>query len=217
MSEINDKINAGNFSEWLRETRISLKTSDGINVPCGDCTGCCSSSYFIHIKPNETETRNHVPSALLFPAPGLPAGNSVLGYDEHGNCPLFKNGRCSIYNYRPETCRHYDCRIFTATGVEMDGNREVISKKIKNWSFSFPDELDISEFNAVKTCAGFIIENSKKFSKGFIPHNSTQLAVLAIKVYRVFMNLKPDTLCDEKTRLRIISSIEDESEKFDKE
>ena len=30
--------------------------------------------------------------------------------DETNGCPFLMDGRCLIYQYRPETCRGYDCR-----------------------------------------------------------------------------------------------------------
>lgn len=88
-------------------------------MPCGDCTACCTSSQFIHIAPDETETLGHIPDELLFDAPGFPAGHVVLGYDENGHCPMLVDGACSIYAHRPRTCRTYDCRIFPATGIDL--------------------------------------------------------------------------------------------------
>src|SRR4051812_18756771 len=104
---------AGEFSSWLRHTRraLHLKTV-GADVPCGECTGCCRSSLFIHIKPEETRARARIPKALQFPAPGLPKGNVLMGYNKKGECPMLVDGKCSIYEDRPQTCRDYDCRIF---------------------------------------------------------------------------------------------------------
>ena len=34
------------------------------------CTACCTSSQFVHIEPDETDTLAHIPAALRFPAPG---------------------------------------------------------------------------------------------------------------------------------------------------
>jgi len=73
----------------------------------------------VHIGPDEHETLARIPAALRFPAPGSPHGHVVLGYDEHGRCPMLVDGGCSIYEHRPRTCRTYDCRIFPATGVDV--------------------------------------------------------------------------------------------------
>src|SRR5262249_465616 len=110
------ELPAGEFSSWLRLTRRALQLKNiGADVPCGECNACCGSSYFIHIKPEETQTLNRIPKALLFPAPGLPKGNVLMGYNEKGECPMLIDNKCSIYEHRPQTCRDFDCRIFAAT------------------------------------------------------------------------------------------------------
>jgi hypothetical protein len=78
---------AGRFSSWLHRIRSAHLKETGIDMPCGECNACCRSSYFIHIKPEETKTLARIPKKLLFPAPGLAKGNVLLGYDEHGRCP----------------------------------------------------------------------------------------------------------------------------------
>src|SRR5690606_28804822 len=121
------------FSLWLARTRRAQVTGEGAEVPCGDCRGCCTSSYFIHIRPNETETLARIPKGLAFPAPGLPKGNVLLGYDQNGHCPMFKGNACSIYAHRPQTCRSYDCRIFPATGLTLGGEKPLISGQADRW------------------------------------------------------------------------------------
>ena len=111
-------------------------------VPCGDCTACCTSSQFVHIEPDETDTLAQIPAALLFPAPRLPEGHVVLGYDERGHCPMLRDGRCSIYDHRPRTCRTYDCRVFTALGVDPDDATGAISRQVRRWRFTFATDED---------------------------------------------------------------------------
>lgn len=108
------ELPAGNFSDWLERTRNVLIDNSWMEVPCGDCCACCKSSYFIHIQPQETETMRQIPAELLFPAPGRPPGFKLMGYDQNGRCPMLINVKCSIYEYRPLTCRNYDCRVLTA-------------------------------------------------------------------------------------------------------
>ena len=116
MTEQQD-LPAGRFSSWLRRTRSAQLEENGVDVPCGECNACCKSSYFIHIRPEETQTLSRIPGELLFAAPGLPEGNVLLGYDENGHCPMLIDEKCSIYEHRPLTCRTYDCRIFPAAGI----------------------------------------------------------------------------------------------------
>jgi uncharacterized protein len=183
---------AGAFSSWLRLTRRSQKLSTlGADVPCGSCSGCCRSSYFIHIKPEETQTLKRIPKALLFPAPGLPRGNVLMGYNERGECPMWLDQQCSIYEHRPQTCRDYDCRVFPATGIalEDDGSRALIAERARRWKFDFPGEVDRKEYSAVQAAASFLQEHREWFPPGMLPDNPPQLAVLAIKVYEIFFKL----------------------------
>lgn len=129
---------AGSFSVWLDEMQRVLADEGTADVPCGACTACCTSSQFVHIGPDETETLARIPSGLLFPAPMRPRGHVVLGYDERGHCPMLRDGACSIYEHRPRTCRTYDCRVFPATGVDAD--EDAIATRARRWRFDIDDE-----------------------------------------------------------------------------
>src|SRR5262245_7708357 len=96
---------------------------------------------FIHIKPEETDTICRIPRDLLFPAPGLPKGHVLLGYDDKGQCPMLVDHECSIYDHRPQTCRDYDCRIFSAAGVAIDERTQSeIAERVRAWVFDYEDE-----------------------------------------------------------------------------
>ena len=181
------ELPAGSFSSWVKRTRSAVADKGTADVPCGSCIACCTSSYFIHVGPDETETLRRIPKALLFPAPGLPKGNVLMGYDEHGRCPMLKNGLCSIYEHRPKTCRNYDCRVFPAAGIESDG-RDLINRQIRRWKFSYDTPVDRTEHRAVQTAAKFLREHADQFPKGAIPTGATQLAILAIRVFDVFLD-----------------------------
>jgi Fe-S-cluster containining protein len=179
---------AGGFSSWLRGMRDSLVKEKGVDVPCGDCSACCRSSYFIHIKPEEGQTLARINKKLLFPAPGLPRGSVVLGYYEGGRCPMLIDAGCSIYDHRPQTCRDYDCRVFAAAGIAPgEDDKGLLTRRVKRWRFSCPTRLDQERHSAVKTAAKFLRERADCFPEGMRPKNEVQLAVLAIKVYDVFL------------------------------
>ena len=55
--------------------RAALRGERDSDVPCNGCTACCTSSQFVHIGPDETDTLAHIPAELLFPAPRLPRGH----------------------------------------------------------------------------------------------------------------------------------------------
>jgi uncharacterized protein len=144
-----DELDAGPFASWLRQLQEALAGAGDSDVPCDGCTACCESSQFVHIEPDEVDTLAHVPRALLFPAPGLPAGHVVLGYDGDGRCPMLSEAVCTIYEHRPRACRVYDCRIFVATGVEVDQPK--VASRVRRWRFAVDadDEPILARLRAV--------------------------------------------------------------------
>jgi uncharacterized protein len=174
---------AGRFSAWLQQI--------GVDVPCGTCTACCTSSQFVHIGPEERDTLSRIPKALLFPAPGQAKGNVVMGYDERGHCPMFVDGACSIYEHRPRTCRTYDCRVFPAAGLEPDhAGRAGIAEQVRRWRFDFPEPDDEILRSAVQAAAAYLRANAN-LVPGLVPSNSTQLAFLAVQIREAFLERLP--------------------------
>ena len=112
---------AGDFSAWLTEMQSALRGERGSDVPCDGCTACCTSSQFIEIGPDETDTLAHIPAELLFPAPRRPPGHAFSGTTSRG---IARAGRRHVLDLRarPTTCRTYDCRVFPAAGVDHDGD-----------------------------------------------------------------------------------------------
>ena len=180
------RLDAGAFGAWIAAMRLALAGKADAGVPCGDCCACCSTSHFVHIGPEERETLARVPRELLFPAPGMPAGHVLLPYDGHGNCPLLDGrGRCTIYAHRPLTCRTYDCRVFAAAGVEAD--RELITRRVRQWRFSCPGPADAERLAAVRAAAGWVRKHADAFPGREVPDGPADLAVLAVRVADVFL------------------------------
>ncbi len=198
---IGSELPAGDFESWLGEMAAVIRHERSAEVPCGDCTGCCTSSYFVHIEPDETETLRHIPPALLFPAPGLPAGNLLLGYDERGQCPMLVDGACSIYESRPRTCREYDCRVFPAAGLDPDGPTKVaIRGRTQRWRFSFPTGDDHLRHRAVQAAARYLAAHPECFPDGRAPGTPEDLAVAAINAHEAF--LSPSTTTPDVATVR---------------
>jgi uncharacterized protein len=176
---------AGRFSSWLADLRAALIEGRGSDVPCGGCTACCTSSYFVHIESGESRTLARIVPELVFAAPGAP-GRRLLGYDRRGRCPLLTAGEtCSIYDDRPLTCRVYDCRVFAAAGISAD--REAITRRARRWRFDCPTADDRDRLAAVRAAARFLTERAECFPGGAVPDDPAQLALLAIKTYPVFL------------------------------
>lgn len=173
---------AGSFSSWLQGMEAALRGDAASDVACGTCRACCTSSQFIHVAPDEADTLAHIPPALLFPAPGSSRGHMLMGYDENGHCPMFRDNACSIYAHRPQTCRTYDCRIFAATGVEVpDEDMPRIAVQARRWRFHELSSDDRAAHAAVQRAAAALRQNPSDVTGGVVPANATQLAVLAIR------------------------------------
>jgi Fe-S-cluster containining protein len=173
----------------LADIQVALRGERGSDVPCNGCTACCTSSQFVHIGPDEVDTLSRIPAELLFPAPRLPGGHVLLGYDQRGHCPMLIDNRCSIYEHRPRTCRIYDCRIFAAAGVEIDDREKaMIAERARRWRFSFPTEADRTEHDAVRAAATFLDE----YHGEAVPSGVTERAVLTIEIHDMFLDRSVD-------------------------
>jgi Fe-S-cluster containining protein len=145
---------------------------------------------FIHVGPEEKETIRWIPRALLFPAPGLPEGHLLMGYDDRGQCPMLVDSKCSIYEHRPQTCRDYDCRLLAATGVPADEHRQPeIAQRVAEWVFAYETDEERAEHTALQRAAAFLENNRGLFPEGSLPGQPGPLAALAVRVYRVVANM----------------------------
>lgn len=191
MSEISSASNplaAGAFSSWLHAMRAALAGNAGMDVACGDCRGCCTSSYFIKVRAHETVALERIGPENLRPVPGASNGSMLMGFDEHGHCFMYAGGNCSIYPDRPETCRTYDCRLFSAAGMDAGEGKHEINARIARWRFEFPSEQDHREHRAVMAAAAFLRQHPVRFPGGRIPSRPSDIAVLAVKTYQVFLD-----------------------------
>jgi uncharacterized protein len=179
------RIGAGGFATWVVGVQAAMRGERDSEVPCGGCTACCTSSQFVHIEPDELETLAHIPAELLFPAPRAPRGHVLLGYDEHGHCPMLIEGGCSIYEHRPRTCRTYDCRIFAATGVAVADDQPAIAARVRRWDFTFPEGDDRSRHDAVRRATAYLREHRVDLGDD-APVHPTRLAVAATQVHDLF-------------------------------
>ena len=181
-------LSAGAFGAWLSQARAALHGDGGADVPCGDCVGCCVSSYHIPIRPTDRAARDAIPIQYLQRVSMRPDDPLMLGYLDDGLCPMLKQGRCSIYAQRPQTCRDYDCRVFAAAGIEAgDAAKRVINERVRAWRFNYATDVDRELHAAVRAAAAFIQSKREAFPQGCAPKASTGVAVLAIKTYEVFM------------------------------
>ena len=173
-------VDAGEFSAWLRGMTAALRGDGESDVPCGTCSACCRSAQFVHIEPDETATLARVPRSLLFPAPHLPRGHLVMGYDENGCCPMLGPAGCTIYADRPRACRVYDCRIFAAAGIEP-ADKPLVAERVAQWRWESPSP----EQDAVRAAATYLRSHPDLVAPDA---PSAAQALAALHVYDLFLD-----------------------------
>jgi uncharacterized protein len=196
---------SADFAAWLRGMLAALSGRAESDVPCGTCTACCRSAQFVHIGPDEVDTLAHVPGELLFPAPRMPRGHKVLGYDERGWCPMLRASSdrgdtrptCSIYEHRPRACRVYDCRVFAAAGIEPD--QPAVAGRTRDWTFSGGAD----EHRAVRAAAAFLAAHPE-----LIPTDgpTAQRAIAAIELHDLFLH--EDQPTTDVVRWRLLAVVD---------
>jgi hypothetical protein len=187
-------LDAGEFSSWLEQMRNALAGRGVSDVPCNGCTACCTSSQFVDIEPDEADTLAQIPPELLFPAPGRPHGHVLLGYDERGHCPMLAESGCSIYEHRPRACRVYDCRVFSATGVELDEPAKAgIAGRSRRWRFGFPSPDGGARAEGLRAAARYLDAHHADLPGDGRPLAATRRAVLAVELADLFTGRDPDT------------------------
>ncbi len=178
-------VDAGPFGAWLAAASASLRGTAGTEVPCGDCVGCCVSSYHIPLREQDAAAIERIPEQHLVQSR---AGQLHIQYRPDGLCPMLEERRCTIYAHRPQTCRDYDCRFFAAAGIEAGGpERSVINTRVRQWRFTYPTTADRRAHEAVRSAAAFLQREAHRFPAGFAPTRPTGIAVLAVKTHSVFL------------------------------
>ncbi len=181
---------AGDFSTWIVDMQGAIRGDRASEVPCNGCTACCTSSQFVLVEPDEADALAHIPVELVFPAPRMPPGHVVLGYDARGALPDARRRPVLDLRAPPAACRTYDCRIFPAAGVEVDeGDRDkaAIALRARRWQFGFPTADDRFRHEATHRAARFLTAHPECLPGGSVP-SPTGIAVLATEIYELFLH-----------------------------
>ena len=115
---------------------------------------------------------------------------------------MLVDGKCTIYEHRPRTCRTYDCRVFPAAGVEPDDDKPGIAEQARRWQFSVPTDHDRAQHDAIRAAAQYLDEHPDASPSGASP-GATQRAVQAIEVHALFLrgdDPSPDAVRVEPAR-----------------
>jgi len=182
-------VAAGPFTAWLAAFRAALRGDTGNDVPCGDCTGCCTSGYSLQLRPTDARALAVVPVQWLVESPAFAPGQKTLPPRADGSCQMLESGRCTIYAQRPQTCLDYDCRVFAAAGIDAGGaGKAVINRRVRAWQFDYPSDDDRRAHEAVRAAAAFIRKAGDGSAGIRVPLAPMGVAVLAVKVCDVFLD-----------------------------
>ncbi len=183
-----ETLAAGPFGAWLAQARAALRGDAGVEVPCGDCTGCCTSGYSVQVRPADVRALAVIPAARLLESP-FAAGQKTMPARADGTCQMLESGRCSIYSSRPQTCRDYDCRVFAAAGIEAgDATKVIINRRVRAWRFSHETDVERRVHDAVREAAAFIGRIGDGSAGVRVPTSPMGIAVLSLKVFEVFLD-----------------------------
>jgi Fe-S-cluster containining protein len=191
---LNESLDAGDFGTWLQQMQAVLRGgTEGTDVPCGDCVGCCSSHWPVALRAEDEALVPLVPAWLLLEPEDAPEGLRYMGYREDGTCPMLVKRRCRVYAQRPQTCRDFDCRIFTAAGIASAGaDKPLINERLSAWRFSYASTEDLAVHEAIQAAATFLQGPAREVQGFSFPVAPIAVAGLALKAHTVFLNGKAE-------------------------
>ena len=175
---------AGPFSEWLRPCAPHSPATAAWTWPVATASAAAPrriSSRFAHTRPRALE---RIGADNLRPVPGASNGSHAHGIRRPRSLLHVRERRMLYLPHRPETCRTYDCRVFTAAGMNAGPDKSVINERIASWRFEYPSPRDHEEHRAVTAAANFIRQHPIRFPGGHVPSRPSEIAVLAVKSYR---------------------------------
>ena len=187
---MNEPLDAGDFGAWLRDMQAVLRGgTEGTDVPCGDCVGCCSSHWPVALRAEDEALVPLVPAWLLLEPDNAPEGVRYMGYREDGTCPMLVKRQCRVYTQRPQTCRDFDCRIFTAAAIASAGaDKPLIDERVRRWRFSYASAQDLAVHAAIQAAAAFLQGEAREVSGFHFPVAPIAIAGVALKAHAVFLN-----------------------------
>ena len=205
---MNEPLDAGDFGTWLQQMQAVLRGgTEGTDVPCGDCVGCCSSHWPVALRAEDEALVPLVPAWLLLEPEDAPEGLRYMGYREDGTCPMLVKRQCRVYAQRPQTCRDFDCRIFTAAGIASAGaNKPLINERLSVWRFSYASTADLAVHKAIQSTAAFLQGEAREVSGFHFPVAPIAIAGLALKAHPVFMKGNAEGLTTAELARAVVSA-----------
>jgi len=116
------------------DARIIREAAADSVVPCGSCNACCHSP--VGVQPQFGDDPSLYELAINVDT-SAPNGHTMvtLNRKPDGSCYALKNGRCSIWEKRPQVCRAFDCRKIFAMHTKEERRALVDLKYFKQAIF----------------------------------------------------------------------------------
>lgn len=122
--------------------------------------------------------------------------------------------QCRVYAQRPQTCRDFDCRIFTAAGIASAGkDKPLIDERVRLWRFGYASAEDFAVHEAIQATAAFLQGEAREIPGFHFPVAPIAIAGLALKAHPVFLNGNAEA----KTAPELARAVVDAARKFESE
>lgn len=117
---------------------VAGKIEMNSTVPCGACNACCRNPHLVaDLTPEEVKD---YPDAVEVD------GEWRLPKRPNGECVHLTDGRCSIYDRRPVSCRSYDCRRYLVGyprgSSDQIGHVREVFDMWDAWEVDTPEDVD---------------------------------------------------------------------------
>ena len=72
--------------------------------------------------------------------------------------------------------------------MNAGAEKPAINERVARWRFAYPTEQDRDEQRAVTAAASYLRQHPVRFAGGHVPSRPSEIAVLAVKAYAVFLD-----------------------------
>ena len=117
----------------------------------------------------------------------------LLGYDEHGRCPMLTEGAARSTSTGPARAAPMTAGSSRPPASSPKAASRRIARRARRWRFEHPAEADRDQHEAVRAAVTFIRRHAADLPEGAVPATATGLAVLAIELHGTFLDRDADS------------------------
>jgi len=85
---------------------MTQRTPDAV-VECESCSLCCRNRHLVLLTPGVDNPRLFRKQRAVHPVSGDPV--FALAFQPNGDCAHLIDGKCDVYENRPQVCRTFSC------------------------------------------------------------------------------------------------------------